>query len=212
MTPAAEKLRDAERSRVAILDAAERLFAERGIDGTSLSDIGAATGLSRATPTYFFGSKEQLYRAVLERVFEDRQAATADAFAGVLAWCDGDEGIDALREALAAATRGYMAFLLDRPAFLRLLLREELDGARRLHATQRASTAMRDAFAALARTGRLRRFDVEEAILLYIALTFAPLAFEHTLLRAVDRDLRDPAVLEDHVRMAVDELLHLLAG
>ena len=208
----AEKTRDAERSRVAILDAAERLFADRGFAGTSLSDIWAATGLSRATPTYFFGSKERLYGAVLERVFEDRQAATADAFRAVHAWCEGDGGIDALRGALVAATDGYMTFLLERPAFLRLLLREELDGAHRLRATPRASTAMRDAFTALAGTGRLRSFDVEDALLLYIALTFAPLAFEHTLLRAVDRDLRDDDVLDDHIAMAVDELMHLLAG
>lgn len=204
--------RDAARSRVAILDAAETLFAERGFDGTSLSDIGGASGLSRATPTYFFGSKERLYGAVLERVFEDRQTATARAFRAVHAWCEGDGGIDALRGALTAATHGSMTFLLDRPAFLRLLLREELDGAYRLRATSRASTALRDAFTALADTQRLQRFDVEEALLLYMALTFAPLAFEHTLLRAVDRDLRDDGVLDDHIAMAVDELMHLLAG
>jgi hypothetical protein len=120
--------------------------------------------------------------------------------------------MDALRDALVTATRGYMTFLLDRPAFLRLLLREELAGARRLRATPRASTAMRDAFTALAADRRLSRFDVEDALLLHIALTFAPLAFEHTLMHAVERDLRDERVLGRHIEMAVDELMHLLAA
>jgi AcrR family transcriptional regulator len=59
--------RDADRSRADILDAAERLFAARGFDVVTMAEIGAAAGLSRGTPGYFFGHKEQLYRVVLER-------------------------------------------------------------------------------------------------------------------------------------------------
>ena len=65
-----DKERNAARSREAILDAAEELFADRGYDATSLTDVGAAAGVSRGTPGYFFGGKEQLYRAVLERCLE----------------------------------------------------------------------------------------------------------------------------------------------
>src|SRR6476646_9612071 len=73
-----EKERNAARSRAAILDAAEKLFAEKGYDATSLSEVGAAAGVSRGTPGYFFGSKQELYDAVLERCFEEvRQAVRA---------------------------------------------------------------------------------------------------------------------------------------
>ena len=65
-----ERERNAGRSREAILDAAEQLFAERGYDATSLNDVGAAAGVSRGTPGYFFGGKQPLYRAVLERCLE----------------------------------------------------------------------------------------------------------------------------------------------
>lgn len=44
--------------RTATQDAALRLFAERGYDGTSVDDIVAATGLSRSTFFRTFGSKE----------------------------------------------------------------------------------------------------------------------------------------------------------
>jgi AcrR family transcriptional regulator len=83
--PRSTRARDAERSRAAILDAAERLFAERGLDA-SLGEIGAAAGLSRGTPSYFFGSKEQLYAAVIERVFADRERIVAAACEPLLAW------------------------------------------------------------------------------------------------------------------------------
>ena len=64
------KIRDADRSRRAILDAAEALFAEHGFKGATMAEIAASAGVSRGTPAYFFNSKEQLYRAVLGRSFE----------------------------------------------------------------------------------------------------------------------------------------------
>src|SRR3954469_8032556 len=124
-------VRDAARSRETILAAAESLFSERAFEATSLSDVGAAAGLSRGTPRYFFGTKEQLYAAVLERVFAARQEATAAAFAPVHAWCDGDADTAALRSALRRATEGYMRFLLERPSFVRLLVWEELKAGER---------------------------------------------------------------------------------
>ncbi|MFL5515352.1 MAG: TetR/AcrR family transcriptional regulator, partial [Gemmatimonadales bacterium] len=73
-----EKERNAERTRAAILQAAERLFATKGYEATSLTDVGAAAGVSRGTPGYFFGSKAELYRAVLDHSFNEvREAVRA---------------------------------------------------------------------------------------------------------------------------------------
>ena len=209
-------MRDAARSREAILDAAERLFSQRGLEAASLGDIGAAAGLSRGAPGYFFGSKEDLYRAVLERVFADRQAATARAAAPLHAWCeDGDAGVPQLCVALRRTLDDYLAFVLGRPAFARFIAREELDGARRLRAVRRESTALHEAFSAVravARRRGLRTFAVEDAVLLFIALAYSPAAHEHTLLAALGRDLRDRATRRRHVDLAAGQLLHLLAG
>src|SRR5687768_1754529 len=95
--------RDAARSRAVILDAAERVFADRGFDATSLNEIAVAARVSRATPSYFFGSKEALYVAVLERVFADRQLAARSAFEPLEAWARGDERSGSLRAALEGA-------------------------------------------------------------------------------------------------------------
>jgi TetR/AcrR family transcriptional regulator len=64
---ALEVSRDSERSRAAILEAAERLFATDGYDRTSLAAIGEAARVSRGLPSYFFSSKQELYDAVLAR-------------------------------------------------------------------------------------------------------------------------------------------------
>lgn len=65
-----------------LLDAAERLFAERGYDATSLRDITAAAGVNLAAVHYHFGSKAGLLRAVVGRVLapaNERRAAGLDA-------------------------------------------------------------------------------------------------------------------------------------
>ena len=210
---AAERTRDAERSRTAILVAAEEFFSEHGYDAASLNDIGAAAGLSRGTPSYFFGSKEQLYVAVLDRAFGARQEATEAAFEPVRAWAAGDADLGALRDALERAARDYIRFLVDHPSFVRLVMREELAGGRRMAARTEASTAMQAAFMALRRqAGRrgLSAFKVDDAVLLFVSLTFAPVSYRNTLMRAVERELTRPAVVRRHVRLVVDQLMHLL--
>lgn len=50
-----------------ILDAAERLFAEKGLRGASMRDITDAAGVNLAAVNYHFGSKEGLISAVFHR-------------------------------------------------------------------------------------------------------------------------------------------------
>ena len=59
--------RRGENTRLAILDAAERCFAEGGFDGVSLRTITEVAGVDLALVNYHFGSKKQLLAAVLER-------------------------------------------------------------------------------------------------------------------------------------------------
>jgi TetR/AcrR family transcriptional regulator len=206
--------RDAERSRAAILRAAEELFAARGFDGTSLGEIAAAAGLSRGTPNYFFGSKTELYEAVLGGAFERREEATRRACAPLVEWAqaDGDDPIDG---PLAEAVEGYLAFLLDSPAFLRLVLREELSGATVLRAVPRSSHAIEEAVGAvhgLAGSRGVGDFDPTDVVLLFVSLTFFPAAQGSTLMTTLGRDLGDKATRERHVRFVVDQLLAQIRG
>jgi AcrR family transcriptional regulator len=50
-----------------ILDAAEHLFMEHGFEATSLRSLTAAAGVNLAAVNYHFGSKEELFQAVLTR-------------------------------------------------------------------------------------------------------------------------------------------------
>jgi TetR/AcrR family transcriptional regulator len=206
-----EKRRDAERSRQAILAAAEEQFAERGFDGVSLGQVATAASLSRGTPSYFFGSKEQLYQAVLEQAFSDREEATREACRPLVAWASAG-GRDSLREPMTKAVDGYIEFLLRHPAFLKLIQREELAGGSRLRSAPRESKAIEQAFEAVLSVASAREsepFSVTDAVLVFVSLTFSPLTQRSTFMASLGRDLGEPKARRAHVQLTVDQLLHL---
>ena len=56
------------------LEVAERLFAQHGFDGVSISKIASALDLTKQALLHHFGSKEKLYGLVLKRISEDYEA------------------------------------------------------------------------------------------------------------------------------------------
>src|SRR5690242_8536197 len=54
-------------TKTRILDAAELLFMEHGFEATSLRQLTAAASVNLAAVNYHFGSKEELFQAVLTR-------------------------------------------------------------------------------------------------------------------------------------------------
>jgi AcrR family transcriptional regulator len=53
-----------------ILNAAEGVFTQKGIDDARMDDIAEQTGLSKGTLYLYFKSKEDLVIAILDRIFE----------------------------------------------------------------------------------------------------------------------------------------------
>ena len=54
----------------AILNAAETVFAEAGFGGATMQLIADMAGLPKANLHYYFPTKEQLYRSVVQNIFE----------------------------------------------------------------------------------------------------------------------------------------------
>lgn len=107
-----------ERTRAAVLEAAEALFAERGFAETRLEDIAAAVGIRRASIVYYFPDKAALYDAVLADVF----GAVRDRVEPALL------GPGSLADRAAAAVSAWIDALAARPSTARILLREVADG------------------------------------------------------------------------------------
>ena len=201
---ASPRLRDPERSRAAILDAAETLFAEKGYATTSLREVGERAGTSRGTPAYFFDSKEGLYEAVLNRAFARAQREVLKAQARATAQGGGVASL--LRELVGS----YMDFLSAHPTFIRLVERESLSGGRHL-AQNMPHLAALEAGLQAARSQLAPSEDPRQLLLSVMGMCWFPLSQSATLLPALGLDARDPEFLEARKRHIVDLLLHGLS-
>nr|BEK64512.1 TetR/AcrR family transcriptional regulator [Kitasatospora purpeofusca] len=73
-TPPPKERADAARNRIAVLDAAARLFAEHGVEAVSMDQVAAAAGVGKGTLFRRFGDKSGLAAALLdtrERVLQE---------------------------------------------------------------------------------------------------------------------------------------------
>jgi TetR/AcrR family transcriptional regulator len=73
MTEIARPLRRLEirqQNETAILQAAEKVFAEAGFGGATMQLIADLAGLPKANLHYYFATKEDLYRRVVQNIFE----------------------------------------------------------------------------------------------------------------------------------------------
>jgi TetR/AcrR family transcriptional regulator len=199
------RTRNAERSREAILDAAERLFAERGYQGTSLQDIGDAAGVSRGTPSYFFGSKEGVYRAVLERIYRSVGELVRHQQEQALVVRAGPD------EVIAREIAGYIGFLADRPNFVRLLQWEALSGGALLGDLTARLDALRESERVIdeeAARGGFRPVASRHLMLNIIALCWFPFAQQDSLMRVMGLDAYDLAFIESHKEAVADLVLN----
>ncbi len=208
MSAQTDKERNPTRSRTAILDAAERLFADKGYDATSLSEVGARAGVSRATPGYFFGSKSDLYQAVLDRCFAEVRDAVRVGRARALASSQSPDAI------LAGAVSDYFDFLAARPNFIRLIERVALNGGRLPEGVSHLS-AGQEALAAISAELGLDDSpsgDAAQLLLSVISLCWFPLIHARTVAPAVGVGLEDAEDLERRKRQVISLVLHGLRG
>src|SRR5918993_1636945 len=72
---------EAQETRNRILDAAERVFSERGVSHTSLEDLAKAAGVTRGAIYWHFRNKSDLFTAMVSRVVLPIEDIAADGVA-----------------------------------------------------------------------------------------------------------------------------------
>jgi AcrR family transcriptional regulator len=89
--------KSAEERREAVLDAALEEFAARGLDGASTDAIAAAAGISQPYVFRLFGTKKELFMAVISRCFRE----TLELFQRAAEGKRGKEALEAIGRAYA---------------------------------------------------------------------------------------------------------------
>ena len=193
-----------DQTRTAILNAAERLYADRGFGDVTLRDIVAEAGVNLAAENYHFGSKDEL----IAELFVTRSLATnrerlnelkaAEAAGG------GRAGIDAIFRALVGPTlRGCLGPDSDGSTAARFMIRASIESVPPIRRIKNREVDHLRKFAAAMRRSLPGRSEVD----LYWGLHFA-LAMAHHTIREGERltklsegkcDLNDVAGIIDRV-------------
>jgi AcrR family transcriptional regulator len=200
--------RDAERSRARVLAAATREFAEGGLNGARIDRIATRAGVNKQLIYYYFGSKADLYVAVLESAYAALRAAESDLHLDAL------DPVAGIRELALFNWRYHVAH----PELISLVRTENLHKARHLRRSRRLSELNPPLVAAV--SGLLRRGaesgqfrDDADPIEVYVtiaALSFYYLGNSATLAVNFGRDLLAPERLERWGEHMVDVILSYL--
>ena len=197
--------RDADRSQLAILASARDEFSARGLAGARMDSIAERAGLNKRLIYYYFGSKDDLFLAVLERVYADIREAEQRLHLEEI------DPVEAIRQ-LVSFTWNYY---LEHPEFITLLNSENLHCAAHLKRSDRIQE-MNSPLVQLLDTvlERGRRDDLFRAgvdpVQLYISiasLCYFYLSNNHTLSAIFGRDLRAPKAMAQRLSHMTDLVL-----
>ncbi len=200
--------RDPDRTREGILAAAQREFAAKGLSGGRVDAIARRARANKRMIYHYFGNKDGLYLAALERVYEDLRGT--------------ERALDLGHLAPAAAIRRLVEFAFDysrrHPELISLINNENLHGARHLRKSKKVR-GLHSPFVAM--IGDILRRGVAQGVFrrgldpvdLYItiaAVGYFYLSNNRTLSAIFGRDLGSAAACRRRKRHNVDVILHAI--
>jgi TetR/AcrR family transcriptional regulator len=200
--------RDPDRTRNAVLGAAQAEFAANGLSGARVDAIARRARANKRMIYHYFGSKTGLYLAALERAYEDLRGT--------------ERTLDLARLPPAAAIRRLVEFTFDyshaHPEMISLINNENLHRARHLRQSRKVQD-LHSPFVQLI-DGILKRGVASgvfraglNPIELYItiaALSYFYLSNNWTLSVIFGRDLGADAALRRRKRHNIDIILHAI--
>ncbi|WP_394442327.1 TetR/AcrR family transcriptional regulator (plasmid) [Sphingobium naphthae] len=195
---------DAEETRFNILEVAAAEFADKGLSGARIDEIAERTNSSKRMIYYYFGSKEGLYRAVLERAYTAVREVDADNRRD-------DLDPDAALRDVVGVTFDYHN---QHPEFVRLVMNEnilrgahvgEVPGIRERN--RKVIDQLRAILARGVASGHFREgVDPVELHMTISALCFYNVSNRYTFSFGFERDMSSPKALARR-RMSVIDVI-----
>ncbi|NEA66939.1 TetR/AcrR family transcriptional regulator [Streptomyces sp. SID12488] len=204
------RIRDAVRTRAEILDVATKEFARAGLAGARVDEIAALTRTTKRMIYYYFGGKEQLFTAVLERAYSVIRQAEQD--------------LDVEHLDPVAAIRRLAELTFDHheahPDFIRLVSIENIHEAEHIAASEQLGRIGSPALEVIRRileSGRksgLFTADVDAVDLhaMISSFCFFRVANRHTFGALFGRDLTAPDQREHYRAMLGDMVIAYLTA
>jgi AcrR family transcriptional regulator len=202
--PAASPDRDADATRANILSVAIEEFSAKGLAGSRVDEIAERTHTVKRMIYYYFGSKEGLYRAVLEHAYDHIRTIESDLD------LDSLSPDEALRH-LAKVTFDYHN---KHPEFVRLVMNENIHQGAHIGDLPNIKERNRTVIATLrklidrgVKSGHFRAdLDPIEVHMSISALAFYNVSNRHTFSIIFGRDMTSPKAVASR-REAVAEII-----
>ena len=197
--------RRSEQSQQQILAAAEAEFADKGLAGARVDEIAEESGVNKQMIYYYYGSKEDLYLAVLERAYAAMRKSESELNLGDL------NPIEAIRKLVEFKFEYYA----ENPVMIRLLAGENMQNAKFLKKSPRLREmhiSLIDVLQSVLSAGekkKLVRSSVDPVQLYFsiASLSYFYFANAPTLSTVFGRNLAKPEEQKARVAHAVDLIL-----
>jgi len=200
--------RNPAQTRQHILEAALGEFAARGFDGARVDTIAEKAGANKRMLYHYFGNKDELYLAILERTYEHIRSHERDL------------DLEAMSppEAMGELVRFTFGYFVAHPEFIRILNNENLYEAQHLNRSTRIKDMhsplveeVRNTLARGAEQGVFRHgVDPVQLYITIAGLSYFYLSNAATLGAIFDRDLRTREALASRLEHVVDVVLGYL--
>lgn len=201
----AVRRRNPDRTKRRLLQTAIRLFSEKGYHGVSVDEIVAKAKSNKRMVYHYYGSKNDIYLAVLMEVLGRLESTE---FQAVVAKGRVDQQ---LRDLLLA----YFKFLDANPEFYRLLLWENLEHGRRMarSAAKLSKNPFMERFRVIieegVRQGIFRQpADIKHLLVNFIGLCFIYYSNRYSLEISLGLDMKSQRVREMRVTQVIDLAFH----
>ena len=208
--PAAKpRVRDAEATKARILEAAKKEFAKSGMGGARVDVIAEKAKANKRMIYHYFGSKEDLFRTVLENAYIDIRLAEQKL------------NLDHLepRDALERLVRFTWGYYLKNPEFITLVNSENLHRAKHLKQSEvvkvysRKFVAMMENILTRGVAAGVFREGVDPV---QLNITVAAIGYYYLTNRFTgailfERDLMSKEALEERLAFNIDTIMRMVS-
>ena len=190
-------------SRARILDVAITIFARRGYSGASTREIADAAEVNQGLVTYYFGSKQALWRAAIDHALAEYRNTFADRMAEL----EDPEDRNFYRFAL----RHYVQWASENADVLRILIsNNQADQEAAMWYGERHNRPFYDVWTMLLREGQAHGLVRPGPVLnlyYFLVSTATVFATAADVKLMSGEDVRDPAFIEAHANLLYDMLI-----
>lgn len=202
------RIRDSQKSKEDILNAAEIEFAEKGMYGTRVDEIAARANINKRMIYEYFGSKEELYKSVLVTVYSRLSRKEMDLL------CENVTCTEAIRDIIKL----YFEFLRDNPTYVNLILWENLNKGTYIHNIdfKDAKDSAIDLLRKTINRGKSEKIfrddiDTDQVILSILTYSFSYFSNRYTLSKILSRKLDDEGSIDKRIEYVTEMILAYLS-